>query len=511
MSFTRPKAVAFGSAVLAALLLLPGIADALTGAIQTSDSTCTVVNENHYADREDVYLDGGPQNESAKQGLPDGAYYVQITEPDGTVLGTSPTAFVHVSGGEFETCYQLWPNLVQPDGSIGYAETTNPGGEYKVWASPSPEFANDESKTDNFKVEVATVVVPKALELGALAANGTYTITYAWDVTKAATKPVTTILAAGAASLGYSVSAVRDAGTLSGFAVGGTVVVSNPNESTQPLTGLAVSLGTTACVVAAPAAVAAGDTAVGFTCAADAESLDDALSATLADASAAGTVAWTSTSVNESAHVVDSFNGTAPVTLSADQLTNGYTNSVSLANAGCRYVANTATVVSDDAGSATLGSATATVAACLQAGGHTIGFWQNKNGQSVITNAAGLTAKLASYGAVWNGTGFSATFTGKQLAAWVTSVMSGASSVDAVKMYRAQFLATALAGHTNVLGVNLLNAGVTSVGTGTCVTVAALLDQGNAYAASTTTRDGLLVRKSQYDRINNNIETMCVV
>ena len=135
----------------------------LSGAIFTTDVNCNGTDLNIYATKADVYLDGGPGHQGAA-GLPEGEYYVQVTEPNGTLLGTSlgttdETPVVVNSAGEFVICYQLvdilrtasnpGPFPVAPD---GYETTSNPGGEYKVWISRVSTFANDESKTDNFKV-----------------------------------------------------------------------------------------------------------------------------------------------------------------------------------------------------------------------------------------------------------------------------------------------------------------------------------------------------------------------
>jgi len=144
---------------LAALSAAPVMATPpLPGAVFTTDSTCTGVNLNIYGDKGDVYLDGGPAHTGAA-GLADGEYYVQVTEPDGSVLGTSIGSAdetpVSVSGGEFSGCLRLWDILVRTsDATIGYDDTTNPGGEYKVWVSNDPLFANNSTKTDNFKVKV---------------------------------------------------------------------------------------------------------------------------------------------------------------------------------------------------------------------------------------------------------------------------------------------------------------------------------------------------------------------
>ena len=132
----------------------------LPGAIFTTDSTCTGVNLNIYGSKDAVYLDGGPAHPGAA-GLPDGCYCVRITEPNGTVLGSS-TAIgtlnprpVCVANGEFAACYQLAALLIKTsDGSAGYDDTSNPGGEYKVWVSNEETFLNSSTKTDNFKVKV---------------------------------------------------------------------------------------------------------------------------------------------------------------------------------------------------------------------------------------------------------------------------------------------------------------------------------------------------------------------
>jgi hypothetical protein len=132
----------------------------LPGAIFTTDSTCSGVDLNIYADKHDVYLNGGPAHPGAQQ-LPDGQYYVQVTDPSGSVLlGTSlgsgnPTPFV-VSGGVIQGCYQLCAIVISggssdPDPTCGFDNTPNPGGEYKVWISNESSFTNNSTKTDNFK------------------------------------------------------------------------------------------------------------------------------------------------------------------------------------------------------------------------------------------------------------------------------------------------------------------------------------------------------------------------
>ena len=160
------------SAALACVLVgaaaATALAEPMPGAVFTTDATCSGVDLNIYAAKGDVYLNGGP-NHPGSAGLPDGNYYVQVTEPNGTLLGKTLTASVVVAGGEFVECYQLSAILVTASSlftEAGYDDTSNSGGEYKAWVSQNPAFDNNDSKTDNFKVkppepETATLEIIK--------------------------------------------------------------------------------------------------------------------------------------------------------------------------------------------------------------------------------------------------------------------------------------------------------------------------------------------------------------
>src|SRR5881396_3124086 len=114
-------------AVMAMMFVPIGMSAPVSGAIFTTNSTCTGVNLNIYDSKDDVYLDGGPAHPGAA-GLPDGSYYVQVTEPAGAVPG--------------------------------YDDTSNTSGEYKVWVSNVNTFDTASSKTDNFKVKIDIVDPP---------------------------------------------------------------------------------------------------------------------------------------------------------------------------------------------------------------------------------------------------------------------------------------------------------------------------------------------------------------
>ena len=159
------RPVVFVALMLAAVSLAATgafTAPPVTGAIFTTDVSCNGTNINIFMTQADVYLDGGPAHPGAA-GLPDGSYYVQVTEPGGTLLGTSvgsanPTP-VHVTDGSFDVCYQLSAILIKAsDATPGYDDTTNGGGEYKVWVSQGSSFSGGDTKTDNFKIKAVVVV-----------------------------------------------------------------------------------------------------------------------------------------------------------------------------------------------------------------------------------------------------------------------------------------------------------------------------------------------------------------
>ena len=171
LTFTATSVVLVSAILTSVALTAP-----LPGAIFTTDISCNGTDLNIYAAKTDVYLDGGPAH-TGSAGLPAGEYYVQVTEPGGTLLGTSlgtndETPVVVNALGEFASCYKLFdivrtasnpgPFPVAPD---GFDTTSNPGGEYKVWVSRVNTFANDETKTDNFKVATGTPQEPARLDV----------------------------------------------------------------------------------------------------------------------------------------------------------------------------------------------------------------------------------------------------------------------------------------------------------------------------------------------------------
>jgi hypothetical protein len=160
----------------------------MSGAIFTTDVTGVPVNLNHYAAKQDVYLNGGPGINApvGAAGLPAGLYSFQVTNPNGKVLlsedhvdcrrfrvdasgvlsavasgplcTTGPHSF-GVDGEDGGVTVQLFP----------FADTPNPGGVYKTWVTLTSDlncqgrgnrncFVPADSKTDNFKVRATAIV-----------------------------------------------------------------------------------------------------------------------------------------------------------------------------------------------------------------------------------------------------------------------------------------------------------------------------------------------------------------
>jgi hypothetical protein len=129
-------------------------AHAPSGAIFTTLVDGSEVNYNHYAAKEDVYLDGGPGPGAPQHaaGLDDGTYVFQVTDPSGKVLLSTDNARcrmftvadgiitgVVVTGCEHATGDDIdhGAKTVQ---LIPYLDTPNNGGVYKVWITTVEDF-----------------------------------------------------------------------------------------------------------------------------------------------------------------------------------------------------------------------------------------------------------------------------------------------------------------------------------------------------------------------------------
>ncbi|MFM8305422.1 MAG: hypothetical protein ACKOA9_14200, partial [Actinomycetota bacterium] len=166
----------------------------------------------------------------------------------------------------------------------------------------------------------------------------------------------------------------------------------------------------------------------------------------------------------------DAFNGGSPVALDPATLTGTpaapftshtytYDRSITVPAWGCTTYPNTAAITE------TGQSASAQVRACGPAhtGALTMGFWQNKNGQSLIKTASGsgvcsLTATLRAYVPFAD---LSPTATCTQVASYVNNVIkvANASGASMNAMLKAQMLATTLdVWHTPLRGARPMSA-----------------------------------------------------
>ena len=174
--WTRVVAGKYGLGLATALMLalagVVAVSAAVSGAIFTTTATGSTVNGNIYAAKEDVYLSGGPLSSCTSAALPNGDYYFMVTDPSGDVLLSEDSVAdrqFSVASGVITYVVGATPHVTST-GSCGetiqllpYFDTTNQGGEYKLWVTPVGQYslANfpnthgfnpAESKTDNFKV-----------------------------------------------------------------------------------------------------------------------------------------------------------------------------------------------------------------------------------------------------------------------------------------------------------------------------------------------------------------------
>ncbi len=182
-----------GLLVLGAALVAPQAKAApVTGAIFTTLVDGSEVNFNIYANKNDVYLDGGPPvgAPAGATGLPGpGTYVFMVTDPSGKTLLSTDAAqcreFTVDSNGVINGTAGPCPHAtgVNNNTQVGgitvqlmpFSDTPNKGGVYKVWVTlltnyqcypnlSTPDcgpgthgFLPSLSKTDNFKVKVTAV------------------------------------------------------------------------------------------------------------------------------------------------------------------------------------------------------------------------------------------------------------------------------------------------------------------------------------------------------------------
>jgi hypothetical protein len=333
-------------------------------------------------------------------------------------------------------------------------------------------FTTNTSRTTGSASQTVKVCVGADLTV-TKTATPTFTRTYNWNISKAVDKTLVKQVG-GTATFNYTVVAAQTGFVDSAWAVSGTITVSNPNDweaitatvtdaidnggtcTVTNGTNVSILAGGSVTFVYACTYTAAPNPLTGGTNTATA-AWDKTTSAT-PNASATGSAAVSFTTptsaVNKTITVTDTFNGGTPTTLGTLTATDGapfttrtftYSHSISVPAFDCKSYTNTATIVETGQNA----SQTVTVCGPEKTGALTMGFWQNKNGQGIISGGASTAGVCNS--ATWLRQyapfqDLSATATCAGVATYVSNVIKAASSAgDSMNpMLKGQMLATAL-------------------------------------------------------------------
>jgi hypothetical protein len=438
--------------------------------------------------------------------------------PHGTADGTATADFGSVL-----------PNIV--DGSVSVSDTLGGSLGTVSYTDPSPTtftypytFSGDTAGTCTDHPNTATFTTDNSGTTGSASqsvkvcvgadlkvsknATPAFTRTYNWNIAKSVNPAV--LDAGGTAH--YTVTVTETGFTDSNWQVTGTITVQNPNDwEAVSLTGVtdAIDNGGSCTITSGSTTqpiAASGTTTLGYKCTYasapspasgtnTATATWDKAAASTPHGSASGTATAdfggvTPTTVNAKITVIDSYKGTLGTVTATDTqpfTTQTFTYDRKLAppSSGCTKVNNIATIVE------TGQSSSASVNDC-NTGALTMGFWQNKNGQGIITGGASTSGVcnsgtwLRQYAPFQD---LSATATCSQVGTYVTNIIKAANASGAAMnaMLKAQMLATSLdvyfsdpALGGNKIGATLPIGGVTidltnickmidsSSGTGTC-------------------------------------------
>jgi hypothetical protein len=454
------------------------------------------INCNIYDGKQYVWLNGGPL--AAQPG--DGTYFFAVLSPggqpdpnDGAPLkanGDDPNL-----SDEFDAygnrTFSLNGGVITYSGSrdfannkirlLPYADTPNPGGVYILaicsLANGYPVTPKS-CKYDAFKVK-PTVPPPAQGLTGYKDATPSFDRTFHWNITKAVDKTRVNLLHAGdTATFTYTVTVTHDSGVDGNWAVDGTITVINSNEN-DAVTGVditdSINDANAACVVTdgtSQTIPADSSSTFGYSCtysAAPSSSnetnsalvtwpdQDLATDGHLAGGTATFTfpVSWATPTnlIDDCVNVTDTYAGTLGSVCSTDPsptaLTYSRTIPAPTAPPLCVSYPNTATFTTNTSG--TTGSASRTVMVCRvppSTGALTMGFWQNKNGQGIIsrycggTSGASLYSFLRSYNPFKDLASSTCAGEGAYVYAVIKVATCGGSTCNA--MLKAQMLATAL-------------------------------------------------------------------
>jgi hypothetical protein len=542
-----------------------------------------LTNCNIYDGKQYVWLNGGP--DTAYVG--DGDYFFAVLVPGGQhdpndgaaknlsdgLNGAYTTRTFSVAGGTvtYTGSHDFDSNKIR---LMPYDDTTNPGGVYiMAICSLADGYPVDPSdcKYDAFKIREGETQTAQDL-LVEKDATASYTRTFGWTVVKTVDGQESVSYTAGTKVLQYQVVYTKDDGTDSGWNVQGSITVTNPNGFDVTNVNVTDSLDdSTVCTVddgtytdannVVQTVSASGGTmpalavvTFDYSCSPTdtSSTLNTATvtwdaSGTLPAGSQPGTadVTWGDPSkVHDCVTVSDNnpgniTGGSAPSGIICDDTTFNYQVTVTVAN-GCTDVNNTARF--DDGSYNGTDSTTAHICGFVT-GGLTIGFWQNKNGQAIITGGTSTAGVCNSGTYLRTFNPFKdllSTATCSQVAAYVMTIIKNATAKGAAMnaMLKAQMLATALdvffnkvnggtyvdltkickmidgSGGTATCSGTYRNVSA-AFGGATCITVNAIL----AYAASQSNSGGSAwygqvkatqeLAKDTFDAINNQVAFSC--
>jgi hypothetical protein len=467
------------------------------------------VNCNIYDGKEFVWLNGGP--DTAYVG--DGDYFFAVLEPGGQGGGDDPNDLTPKNlSDDFDTyanrTFSVAGGTISYGGShdfdsnkirlMPYADTSNPGGVYILaicsLADTYPVDASD-CKYDAFKIKKSDEVIHPGADLSiAKDADGSNTNTFTWGITKAVDKTIVHQVG-GSVTFNYTVTVQHDGGAIGDVKVAGTITVTNPNvdasngNATLPvdITGVSDELSDgTICDVTDGGAQTLVNAITAFSYECDlgalptgqldntatvewgAQFLDDG---SLLEAGSAdfpfSNIQFAENTVDECVNVTDTYAGTLGTACvgEANPKSFNYSRTIAVPQFGCLSYDNTATFTTNDTGATGSASKTVTVCGPARTGGLTMGFWQNKNGQAIISGGAALSGVCKSGTWLRQYAPFqdlSATASCSAVATYVYNVIKAATAKGAAMnaMLKAQMLATALDVYFSdpALGLNKINA-----------------------------------------------------
>jgi hypothetical protein len=497
---------------------------------------------------------------------------------DGSLLSAASPQFtfddVSFTGSDVDSCVDVSDTLEGTLGTVCVGDDNPTTYQYGITFNDpagtctehdnTASFTGDDSGATDSASQSVLVCVGADLTVSKTAAPA-FNRTYLWNVVKSVDK-TSVSQGSGSATFNYTVVVSQTGTSDSGIQATGQITVTNPNDwESVTLTGVtdAVDNGGTCSFTGGDSTTSTiaplGTATLNYKCtyaSVPASGTNTATATWSASAaftphgSAHGTAAVTfgapTSTTNKVITPTDTFNGgpatnlcvldpSGPCTLTgADHTpfttrTYHYSRMIALPAGGCAQYTNTAAT-----GTGPTSSKTVTVCR-LVAGALTIGYWQNKNGQGLITgdgSTSGVCNSVAFLRQYAPFQDLSSTATCKQVASYVNGVIGVASAAGAAMnaMLKAQMLATALDVYfsTPGLGGNKISAptplgGVkidvtnasAAFGGSTCLSINQLL----AYAASQSNVGGGTwyaqnkavqgLAKDTFDSINNDNALTC--